>query len=167
MHASDIATGAPTWAYVLLAALVVLGVRRLTTRTVPIAVALIPSIAFLVWSVFGAMAFAGSAGVVPAALAWLVGAGVGAVSGVLLPEPRGQRLSGARVCQPGSPLPLILYLGVFVVRFACGAWAAIQPPQALLAITIGIAVGAAMTARLLVGIARWRPASNIATNSAA
>lgn len=159
MNGRDIATGAPSWVYILLAALLLLGIRRLKTRDVPVAVALIPSAAFLLWSLIGANAFAGRAGVALAAAAWIIGAAVGAASAVALPEPRGQRLPDGHVRQPGSWLPLVLYLGVFVVRFACGAWAAIHPAQANTATAIGIAVGAAVTLRLLVGVTRWRPAA--------
>lgn len=156
MHASHVATGAPIWVYALLAGLVVLGVRRLRTRELPVVVALIPSAAFLIWSIIGAAAFARHAGVPLASAAWLGGAIVGVASAVLLAEPRGERLPGGRVRQPGSWLPLLSYLGVFVVRFACGAWAAIVPAQANTATAIGIAVSAVVTARLVVGVARWR-----------
>jgi len=158
MHAANIVGGAPTWVYILLVALVLLGVRRLRTREVPAVVALLPSAAFLIWSIAGANTFAARAGAAPAAVAWLVGAAIGAVSFALLPEPRGERLAGGRVRQPGSRIPLVLYLGVFAIRFACGAWAAVAPAQAFVAIGIGIAVSAAVTTRLLVGVARWRSA---------
>ena len=157
MHATTIATGAPVWVYFLLIALIALGVRRLKTREVPVLVALIPSAAFLIWSTVGAQAFAARAGFGIAIAAWLTGASAGAISGIIMPEPRGERLPGGRVRQPASSLPLILYLGVFIVRFACGAWAAIVPAQATLATAIGIAVGATVIARLLVGVVRWRP----------
>ncbi len=163
MHTSQIATGAPIWVYILLVALVLLGVRRLRTREVPLAVALVPSVAFFVWSIAGVVAFAAHVGLLPAVVAWLTGALVGAASGVLLPDPRGERLPGGQVRQPGTPVPLILYLGVFVVRFACGAWAAVVPAQTMLATTIGIAVGAAVMARLLIGVARWMPLPSTTT----
>lgn len=159
MRAGQIPAGAPVWVYALLVVLVVLGVRRLRTRETPVAVALLPSAAFLIWSLVGAAALAARAGAPLAAGAWLAGAGVGATSALLLPDPRGQRLAGGRVRQPGTWLPLALYLGVFVVRFACGAWAAIHPDQAIAATAIGTAVGAAVTARLVVGVVRWRPAA--------
>lgn len=159
MRASDIASGAPTWSYVLLVTLIVLGIRRLRTRELPVVVALIPAAAFLVWSIVGVHAFASRAGAGLALSVWLAGGAVGAFTGMLLPEPRGERMADGRVRQPGSWLPLILYLGVFVMRFACGAWAAIVPEQAISATAVGLAVGAAMTARLVVGITRWRPAS--------
>jgi hypothetical protein len=161
MRATDIASGAPTWVYILLVALIVLGVRRLRTRDMPAAVALIAPAAFLIWSVMGDHAFANRAGLGVALSAWLAGIAVGALTGVLLPDPRGERLPNGRVRLPGSWLPLLLYIGVFVVRFACGAWAAIVPQHAILATAVGIAVGAAMTARLVVGIARWRSASTL------
>jgi hypothetical protein len=156
MHATDIVTGAPAWVYLLLAALVLLGVRRLKTRETPVIVALIPSAAFLIWSLVGASAFAGRVGLAAAAGVWLAGAAFGAVSGMVLPEPRAERLGNGRIRQPGSWLPLALYLGVFLVRFACGAWAAIVPGRSDIATAIGIGVGAAVTARLVAGLARWR-----------
>lgn len=158
MHAKDIATGAPAWVYLLLVALVVLGVRRLKTRELPVAGALVPTAAFLIWSIVGAHTFAVTAGYAVALAAWLGGAAVGAITGVAMPEARGERLPGRRVLQPGSVLPLILYLGVFVVRFACGAWGAIVPAQAITATAVGVAVGAAVMARLLTGVVRWKTA---------
>ena len=156
MKPADIATGAPAWVYVLLVVLIVLGVRRLRTRDAPLAVALIPVIAFLAWSIVGANSYAKIVGSTIALACWLGGAAVGVVSGIVLPDPRGQRLPGGRLRQPGTTIPLILYLTVFVARFACGAWAAIVPAQAATALGVGVAVGAAMTARLVVGAARWQ-----------
>ena len=156
MHATDIATGAPTWVYLLLAGLVALGVRRLRTREVPVVVALIPSAAFLIWSGLGLIGYAARFGVAPALIAGAVGLGIGVASAWALPEPRAALLPGGRVRQPGSPLPLILYLGVFAIRFACGAWAAIEPARAGLATGLGIVAGLAVTARLVAGVVRWR-----------
>lgn len=159
MHAGDIARGAPTWVYVLLIALIVLGVRRLRTREVPILVALLPSAAFLIWSLTGVASFAERGGFGLAAIAWLSGVAVGAASGIALPDARAERLPGGRVRQFGSVGPLILYLGVFVIRFACGAWAGLVPAQANLATAIGIAAGAAVMARLIVAVLRWKSES--------
>ena len=149
---------APTWVYGLLAVLVVLGVRRLRTREVPIAVALLPALVFLVWSIAGALFFAEAAGTGTAFLAWFGGASLGALSAVAVPEPRGLRVAGQRVSLPGSWLPLVSYMIVFVARFACGTWAAISPGQAHLANGVSIAIGAVMTARLVLAVARWRTA---------
>lgn len=148
--------GVPAWVYVLLVALIVLGVRRLRTREVPVAVALIPAVAFSLWSVIGASAYAAMAGAPVAALTWLGGAVAGAASAFVAPEPRGMRLANGRVRLPGSLNPLTLYIIVFVARFSCGAWAAIDPTQARLATGVGIAVGAVMTARLVTAIVRWQ-----------
>jgi hypothetical protein len=156
MRASDIAAGAPTWVYILLVFLVVLGWRRIKTRDVPVLAAIIPPTAFLIWSIFGAANFATSAGAGIAAAAWIGGAAIGIVSGFALPEKQGERLSDGRVRQPGSWLPLVLYVGVFIVRFACGAWAAVVPEQADTATALGIAVSAAVTGRLLTGVFRWK-----------
>ncbi|MES2755685.1 MAG: hypothetical protein V4659_13600 [Pseudomonadota bacterium] len=156
MTASDLATGAPVWVWVLLAALILLGVRRLRTREVPVAVAALPSVAFLSWSLSGAWLLAQTGGAPFAALAWLGGAALGALSTLVLAEPRGVRRPGGRVLLPATRLPLILYLLVFAARFACGAWAALRPDHALTADTIATVISAAMTARLIVAVARWQ-----------
>ncbi|WP_374944070.1 hypothetical protein [Sphingomonas sp.] len=157
MHLTAVLGGAPAWVYVLLVGLIVLGVRRLRTREVPVVVAVIPPIAFLAWSIVGAIALSHRAGPGVAASAWFGGALLGVLSAMVLPEARGIRLTGGRVRQPGSWLPLILYMAVFVARFACGAWAALIPEQAAIATATGVAVGAAMTARLVTSVFRWTP----------
>jgi hypothetical protein len=153
---TQILSGAPVWVYFLLVGLIILGVRRLQTRTVPIAVALIAPAAFLVWSLFGATSFGGQFGAIFAAAIWLGGAALGAVSGYLVPEPQGERLPGKRVSLPGTWMPLATYMLVFVLRFACGAWAAIVPAQAFTAGAIAVGISAFMTARLVVAVLRWR-----------
>lgn len=158
-------SGVPGWVFILLLVLVALGGRRLRSREVPMAVALIAPTAFLSWSIVGAAAFAQSAGVGAALLVWCGGAAVGAVTTALVAEPRGQRRPGGRLYLPGSRLPLVLYLGVFIVRFACGAWAAMVPAQAALATGVGLGVGAAMTARLVIGVLGWRPVPPGSPNS--
>jgi hypothetical protein len=154
---TQILNGAPVWAYVLLAVLIALGVRRLKARDVPVFVAIIPVAAFFIWSVLGAFSFAVIAGMVFAAAAWFGGAAIGAISAKLLPDPRCVRLPRGRVHLPKSWIPLMLYMLVFVVRFACGAWAAMNPAQAVLATGIGVAVSAAMTARLAMSVRFWVP----------
>ena len=156
MTAGALLGGAPAWVYALLVGLIVLGVRRLRTREVPIAVALLPSLAFLAWSLFGAYALGRVGGAPLALLAWLGGASLGVVTTLFLAEPRGERRRHGRVLLPATWLPLVLYLAVFVARFACGAWAAIRPDQALVATAVGTVISAAMTARLIVAVARWR-----------
>ena len=156
LHATDLATEAPTWVYLLLVGLIALGVRRLKTREVPVVVALLPAIAFLAWSVVGADAFASRAGSGTALACWLAGAAVGVASVHVVAEPRGTILPGGRVRLPGTWLPLVLYLGVFVARFFCGAWATIRPAEAITATGTATVIGAAMTTRLVVAVKRWR-----------
>jgi hypothetical protein len=152
----QILSGAPAWVYILLIGLIVLGVRRLKTRTVPVVVALIAPAAFLLWSLFGAANFGSAYGAVLAAAVWLGGAAVGAVTGYILPEPQGQRLPEKRVMLPGSWMPLVTYMTVFTLRFACGAWAAIVPAQAQFAGGFAVFISSMMTARLVVAVLRWR-----------
>lgn len=156
MEPAAILGGAPWWVYVLLLALIVLGVRRLKTREVPIAVALIPVVAFSAWSIAGVGSVAMHGNAALAIAAWLGGILLGVLGAVVLTEARATRTGGGRVRQPGSWSPLVLYLTVFVGRFACGAWAAIVPTQAATANALGIAIGAAMTARLVTSMFQWR-----------
>jgi hypothetical protein len=153
---AQILTGAPVWVYFLLVGLIVLGVRRLKTRTVPMVVALIAPAAFLAWSLSGAASFGAAFGYILAIATWVAGALLGAVSGYLAPEPPGQRIAGKRVTLPGTWMPLATYLTVFILRFACGAWAAIVPEQAFHAGAVAAAISAMMTARLIVAVLRWR-----------
>jgi hypothetical protein len=148
--------GAPTWVYILLAVLIVLGIRRLKVREVPVIVALTPVFAFSAWSVIGLASFVMKNGAFPVVPAWLGGMLFGAISALVLPEARAIRVPGGGVRQPASLSPLILYLTVFVGRFACGAWAAIKPDQAVVANAVGTAIGAAMTARLIMSVVQWR-----------
>ena len=157
MPITQILTGAPVWAYALLVVLILLGVRRLKARDVPVFVAVIPVAAFFIWSVFGAASFAAIAGAVFAAAAWLGGAVAGVITAYLLPDARGVRLPGGRVHLPKSWIPLALYMLVFIVRFACGAWAATNPEQAVIATGIGVSVSAAVTARLAMSVRFWAP----------
>ena len=149
-------SGAPVWVYFLLVGLVVLGVRRLKTRTIPVFVALIAPAAFLAWSLVGANSFASSYGAVFAVVIWLAGAAIGAASGYLLPEPQARKLPNRRVTLPATWMPLVTYVTVFVLRFACGAWAAIVPAQAYYAGAVAVAISAMMTARLILAVLRWR-----------
>jgi hypothetical protein len=153
---TQILSGAPVWVYFLLIGLIALGVRRLKTRTVPVFVALIAPAAFLVWSLVGANSFASSYGAVFAVVIWLAGSAIGAASGYLLPEPQGRKLPNRRVTLPATWMPLITYMTVFILRFACGAWAAIVPAQAFYAGAMAVAISAMMTARLIVVVHRWR-----------
>lgn len=152
----QILSGAPVWVYFLLIGLIFLGVRRLKARTVPVFVALIAPAAFLVWSLFGANSFATSYGAVFAVMIWLGGAAMGAASGYILPEPQGRTLPNRRVTLPATWMPLVTYMTVFVLRFACGAWAAIVPAQAFYAGAVAVGISAMMTARLVVAVLRWR-----------
>lgn len=154
--AIEILGGAPAWVYVLLVMLITLGIRRLKVREVPIIVALIPVFAFSAWSVVGVTMLVTKHGPYPAVAAWIVGLLIGVISALILPEARAARMTGGRIRQPASWSPLILYLTVFVGRFACGAWAAIKPDQAFSADAVGTAIGAAMTARLITSVFQWR-----------
>lgn len=158
-------SGAPVWVWIILAVLVVIGIRRLRTREVPAAVALIPAAAFLIWSVVGAVAFARWAGPGPAAIAWMGGAALGVASMALAPGATAVRLPDGRVRQPGSVAPLIQYVLVFCARFACAAWAAMRPEHAVLATGLGIGVSAALTGRLVAGVARWMRAGTVAATA--
>jgi hypothetical protein len=164
LMAGAILGGAPAWVYVLLFVLIALGIRRLKVREVPIIVALIPVFAFSAWSVVAVARLVTNNGSYAAVAAWLGGLLFGVISALVLPEARATRTAGGRVCQPASWSPLVLYLTVFVGRFACGAWAAIEPDEAVTANAIGTAIGAATTARLIMSVMQWGKETAIPSN---
>jgi hypothetical protein len=151
----------PVWVFVLLGVLIVLGLRRLKMREVPLSVALLPAVAFAGWSLTGASLFAGNVGAAIAVAAWSGGAVIGALSAVFLPDARATRLDGNRVRLPATWMPFTLYMAVFAARFVCGAWASMRPDQANLAVGIGVAISAAMTARLVTSIFYWTPLARV------
>jgi hypothetical protein len=117
----------PTWVFVLLAALVGLGLSQRRDRLVsPLLAALLP-VVMLAFSLQGLRSAFGSAP--GATLAWAAGAGLALAVNAAAGLPRGATWSPSarRVLVPGSSVPLLLLLGIFLVRYALGAASARAP----------------------------------------
>ena len=124
----DILTHTPIAVWAVLAALVALGVRQMRTQTMSAGrVWLVPLIVGAASLVGALRGFAG-AGELLTGACWAVGAGLGLVSNRALDLPR--RVSAnadSSFTIGGSVAPLLLFVGVFMVRYVVNVALAIQP----------------------------------------
>lgn len=158
----------PGWAWAVLAALIVLGVRQSVARRLrPARVTALP-LAFVALSLAGAASAFG-----PRSLtAWALGLSAQAALVAWRGAPAGARwLAADRAFElPGSWLPLALLLGIFALRFAIAVLLARQPAlrgDAAFASLAGAAYG--VSSGIFVGraMALWRLALPGAGPSAA
>ena len=160
----------PAWVWVLLAALIALGVSQSFPRTVALRRATIMPIALIVLSISGVTGtFRGD----PLALAaWALGlAGatmlalsVGAWKGI------GWSAQAQRLLVPGSWWPLAIIMGIFVTKFAVGATLAIHPSSAadpMFSTLVSLAYGAFSGVFFSRGLAMWKVAHQALTAQAA
>lgn len=125
----------PTWVWGLLAGLLALGGSQLVARTASLTRVAVMPVAMTLFSVYGLVSAFGSSGQVLGALAaWMAAAAVVAtLTLALLPAaPAGTRyLAASRSFHlPGSPLPLLLILGIFLTKYLVGIEMAMQPALA-------------------------------------
>ncbi len=153
----------PNWVWMLLAALIWLGASQCFARSAGLRRVLLMPIAMAVFSAWGmASAFGGASQIAGILAAWLVTAcAVAAVSLWLhRTPPAGARYDAAsqRFHLPGSGWPLLLIVGIFMVKYVVGVELALQPPLAHdndVALQVGLVYGAfngvfaARTGRLL------------------
>lgn len=125
----------PTWVWGLLAGLLALGGSQLVDRTASLTRVAVMPVAMALFSAYGLVSAFGSSGQVLGALAaWLAAAAV--VAALTLARwpaaPTGTRyLAASRSFQlPGSPLPLLLILGIFLTKYLVGIELAMQPALA-------------------------------------
>lgn len=123
----------PVWVWGLLIGLTALGSSQLRSRWMGVRRLVLMPVVMTLLSVLGTVsAFAGQATLVLALLAWVCGlviaAGVGAYlwATVLLPLDR----STQRVHVPGSAVPLLLILAIFLVKYVVGVDLAMTPTLA-------------------------------------
>jgi hypothetical protein len=118
-----VVTHTPPWVFAALAYLIWMGIKGLQPRTLPLARVFITPAIFIVWGVVG---MAGRH--LPLQLnaaAWIGGAALGALPGVLT-SPRRVELNRARnlVHFEGSPFPMIRNLTIFGLRYGLAVAAA-------------------------------------------
>lgn len=111
-------TSLPLWPLLILAVLVALGLRQSRERLVRPGTLTRVALVMLALSLYGVTSAFGTA-LLPV-LAWGLGfaAALGPAGAVLAPQ--GLSREGEAVRLPGSWLPLMLMLGIFLTRFALG-----------------------------------------------
>lgn len=113
----------PPWVYAILAYLIVMGVRGMRPRTLSLVRVFITPAIFIAWGLFG---LAGGRGAPTLAFpAWLCGAALGAIPGVLT-SPRQVALDRVKglVHFEGSIFPLLRNLVIFLARYGLAVAAA-------------------------------------------
>ena len=122
-----IATHTPPWVLLVLALLVFLGVQALRPRTVALARVFITPAVFIGWGLVSLAAAAKTApAVLPAAaIAAVLGVGLALLSVRL----DALRAEPGRVTLPGSALPLVRNLAIFVAKFVIAVALAVRPDR--------------------------------------
>lgn len=125
----------PTWVWMLLAALIWLGASQLFARSAGLRRVLLMPMAMAVFSAWGmASAFGGASQIAGILAAWLATACAVAAVSLWLHRvpPAGARYDAARqrFHLPGSAWPLLLIVGIFLVKYGVGVELALQPPLA-------------------------------------
>ena len=120
----------PLWVWGLLLALLALGLSQIITRTVGLRRTTVLPLVMVALSLYGTVSAFGAAPMV--LLAWLA---TGAVTGALVlqrPLPPGTRFDAAsrRFTVPGSVVPLVLIVGIFLIKYVVGVTLAMQPALA-------------------------------------
>jgi hypothetical protein len=123
----------PSWVWGLLASLIALGLSQARNRTAGLArVALLPitMTALALWGTVSA--FGGSTQFGPVLLAWLTAAVAALAAVAPFAPPAGTTYDPATrsFFLPGSWIPLLLILGVFLTKYVVGVELAMQPSLA-------------------------------------
>jgi hypothetical protein len=123
----------PTWVWGLLAALLALGLSQLYSRQLTLRRVVILPAVMLGFGLYGLVSAFGNSGQIGAVLsAWLLAA-AGVAAGVLqIAPPAGTRFDPASetFSVPGSVVPLLLILGIFMTKYIVGVELAMQGTQA-------------------------------------
>jgi hypothetical protein len=141
----DILGHTPLWVWVVFGAVVLLGLQQSRTRDVSIARATVLPVVMIVLSLSGVVTAFGH---IPLALAaWAVGVGSSLMLAGKAVAVRGASRSPqpGHLRIPGSFLPVILILAVFITRYAAGVALAINPALAAntaVAVTLSLVYGA-------------------------
>lgn len=130
-----IAQHTPFWVWMLLAALIWLGVSQCFARTAGLRRVVMLPIAMAVFSVWGiAQAFGAAPQLLEILIAWCLVAGTVAVLTLWLlhtrPATARYDADHQRFHLPGSGWPLLLIVGIFLVKYGVGVELALQPALA-------------------------------------
>jgi hypothetical protein len=141
----DILAHTPVWVWIVFGALILLGLQQSRTRDVSIARATILPIVMIVLSLSGVV---GAFGPVPFALvAWAAGAGLSLALAGKAVAVRGASRSTqpGHLRVPGSFVPVMLIMAVFITKYSAGVALAINPSLAAntaVAVTLSLVYGA-------------------------
>lgn len=126
-----VVTHTPIWVWLLLKALVVVGLLQTRNRTVSSFQVLAMPVGLGAWSLVSAgQAFGWRASTF---LVWAMAFGLGLVlQRWLMPRQRVQALANDRYAVAGSWAPLVLILAIFLIRYAVSASLAVVPELATL-----------------------------------
>jgi hypothetical protein len=117
----------PVWVWPLLLGLLVLGLRQTRTQHMGWMRVTVLPLVLVGLSIYGTLAVAGAYGA--ALLLWALVA-LGAATWVLrqpLPASARYDLAHRRFTVPGSAVPLVLMMGIFLTKYAVGATQALAP----------------------------------------
>ena len=157
----QILTHTPKWVFVLFVALLWLGVKQMLTRSVGINRATILPLAMTALSLYGVVSAFGDTP--QSLLTWVVGAA--AAFAVHFQLAKGAQIqydaASRRFKVPGSVVPLVLFIGIFLTRYAVGVSMTMQPALAhdsSFALSIGMLYGAFSGVFLARAAQLWRVA---------
>ncbi|HEX9719777.1 MAG TPA: DUF6622 family protein [Ramlibacter sp.] len=125
--------GTPPWVWGLLAGLVLLGLSQGRARTAGLARIAILPVAMIVLAVWGLMsAFRGSPQLGSVLLAWFAAAALSLAATASMAPPAGARYDAVSrmFSLPGSWVPMLLILGIFLTKYIVGVELAMQPALA-------------------------------------
>ena len=123
----------PTWVWALLAALIALGLSQARKRSASLARIAITPVAMTALSIWGTVAaFGGSPQFGQAFMAWSAMAAASLAAVAPFSPPAGTRYDPATrsFTLPGSWIPMLLIVGVFLTKYVVGVELALQPPLA-------------------------------------
>ena len=123
----------PGWVWGLLAALLALGLSQLKDRQVGLRRVAVMPIAWLGFAMYGMYsAFGNSGQLATVAVAWLVAAAGVAAMLLKLPSSPGTRFEATSqtFVVPGSGVPLLMILGIFMTKYIVGIELAMNPALA-------------------------------------
>ena len=148
-YAGLILSKTPAWAYLVLLALCLLGSRRTASRpTSAVGLSVVP-IVFLSWSLVGALAFGSVSGALTAASLWASSLVAGLLSFRVIGPPPGEWIDGRQFRRTGSWGPLVVYVGIFFIRYGLEIWAGFSPEHTQTAHAIAVILSGFMAGRTI------------------
>ena len=163
----EMARQTPVWVWALFAFLIYRGTMALNGSVTSLPRLAIVPVVFAAWGLWSVATGSYQPGL--SSLIWVASFAFGAMLGALRTSRTAIQVDRAAglVALPGSPMVLVLVLVVFSVKYALGAWAAIQPgaaqSPAFVIYDVGItgAVAGMFAGRLLMLWQRMRSAPQV------